>query len=99
MRDGQINFLLTTTILERGVTFPDIDVLVIGADDRVFSTAALVQIAGRVGRSAEAPKGLVQFYVSAKTATIRHAQQQIDHLVFCPPSDKTSDATFKHGRF
>ncbi|KRM75428.1 DEAD/DEAH box helicase [Secundilactobacillus collinoides] len=80
MRDGQINFLLTTTILERGVTFPDIDVLVIGADNRVFSTAALVQIAGRVGRSAEAPKGLVQFYVSAKTATIRHAQQQIDFV-------------------
>lgn len=80
MRGGAINFLLTTTILERGVTFPDIDVFVIGADDQVFSTAALVQIAGRVGRSAQAPKGIVQFYVTAKTATIRHAQQQIDFV-------------------
>ncbi|KRL80046.1 DEAD/DEAH box helicase [Secundilactobacillus paracollinoides] len=80
MRDGQIDFLLTTTILERGVTFPDIDVFVLGADDRVFSTAALVQIAGRVGRSAQAPEGLVQFFVTAKTGTIRRAQQQIEFV-------------------
>ena len=46
MRDGDYDFLVTTSILERGVTFPEIDVYVLGADDPVFSSSALVQIAG-----------------------------------------------------
>ena len=49
MRDGDYDFLVTTSILERGVTFPEIDVYVLGADDPVFSSSALVQIAGRAG--------------------------------------------------
>lgn len=36
MRDHKVLFLVTTSILERGVTFPEIDVLVLGADDAVF---------------------------------------------------------------
>ena len=42
MRDDEYDFLVTTTILERGVTFSEIDVGVIGADDDVFSSSALV---------------------------------------------------------
>nr|WP_246147639.1 helicase-related protein [Secundilactobacillus folii] len=77
MRDQQIDCLITTTILERGVTFSDIDVIVIGADDQVFSTAALVQIAGRVGRKADFPSGLVQFFADSQTKVIREARRQI----------------------
>jgi len=51
-RNKEIPILLTTTILERGVTIPNIDVAVIGAEDRIFTESALVQIAGRAGRSA-----------------------------------------------
>ena len=51
MRDEKLQFLITTTILERGVTFKNIDVLVIGANDPIYTESALVQIAGRVGRS------------------------------------------------
>jgi competence protein ComFA len=36
--------------LERGVTFPNINVLVLEADQTVFNEATLIQIAGRVGR-------------------------------------------------
>src|SRR5699024_5940787 len=43
-REGQITVLLTTTILERGVTFPSIDVAVLDAGHDVFDEAALVQI-------------------------------------------------------
>lgn len=77
MRSRECLFLVTTTILERGVTFPDIDVFVLGADDPVFSTAALVQIAGRAGRRADAPDGLVQFFCQNETAAVRLAQRQI----------------------
>lgn len=46
----EINILVSTTILERGVTFKSISVIVIEADNRVFSKSTLIQIAGRVGR-------------------------------------------------
>lgn len=77
MRDEKLQYLITTTILERGVTFPRIDVLIIGADDKTFSENALVQIAGRVGRSADRPTGLVQAYVQHINLKVRAAQKQI----------------------
>lgn len=77
MRDEKLQYLITTTILERGVTFPRIDVLIIGADDKTFSENALVQIAGRVGHSADRPIGLVQAYVQHINLKVRAAQKQI----------------------
>lgn len=43
--------IISTTILERGVTFTNLNVLVLEADNPIFSTSTLVQIAGRVGRN------------------------------------------------
>lgn len=77
MRDKAVQYLITTTILERGVTLPGIDVIVLGADDAVFSTAALVQIAGRVGRSKARPTGLVWFICQQHGRNIKQAQRQI----------------------
>lgn len=77
MRNRRLDFLITTTILERGVTFPGIDVLVLKADDEIFSAAALVQIAGRVGRNADRPTGQVIFYCEAKTSNIKSCESQI----------------------
>lgn len=77
MRNEETLFLITTTILERGVTFPLIDVLVLGADDNIFSSAALIQIAGRVGRNAKRPTGSVYFYYHKMTNSIRQAQKEI----------------------
>lgn len=50
MRDGNLDFLIATSILERGVTFKGIDVYVLGSEERIFTQAVLVQMAGRVGR-------------------------------------------------
>src|SRR5690606_25942534 len=59
---GLLQVLATTTLLERGLTFPRLDVLVLYADrEEIFTTETLVQIAGRVGRSAAAPFGEVLF--------------------------------------
>lgn len=80
MREEKYLFLITTSILERGVTFPAIDVLVLGADDEVFSTSALVQIAGRAGRSAQYPDGQVIFFVNALNRRIHEAQRQVAYL-------------------
>lgn len=80
MRDNELDFLVTTTILERGVTFPNIDVLVLGAEDRTFTESALVQIAGRAGRSAEFPTGNVTFYHNGWSKDMKRAIRQIKKM-------------------
>lgn len=77
MRNGDVPLLITTTILERGVTFPNIDVAVLGTEDRIFTESALVQIAGRVGRSAAFPTGTITFFHYGKTEEMVKARQQI----------------------
>jgi competence protein ComFA len=77
MRAKEIPLLLTTTILERGVTFPNIDVAVVGAEDSIFSESALVQISGRAGRSKDHPDGVVTFFHYGKTEEMLKARQQI----------------------
>ena len=80
MRDGDYDFLVTTSILERGVTFPEIDVYVLGADDPVFSTSALVQIAGRAGRAQSRPTGRVVFWINCNCRQVNQAISQVKYL-------------------
>ena len=80
MRQENIHFLITTTILERGVTLPGIDVLILGADENTFSENALVQIAGRVGRSYDRPTGLVLAFVRQINLAVFRAQKQINTM-------------------
>lgn len=80
MRDGDYDFLFSTTILERGVTFANIDVIVLGSEDQTFTTAALVQISGRVGRKPKWPSGAVYFLHYGKTKASNAAIQQIKSM-------------------
>ncbi|MDH5161272.1 DEAD/DEAH box helicase [Heyndrickxia oleronia] len=77
MRKKETPILLTTTILERGVTFPNIDVAIVGTEDGIFTEAALVQISGRVGRSAQYPKGTITFFHYGKTMAMNRAYSHI----------------------
>lgn len=76
-RSGKLLVLLTTTILERGVTFPSVDVAVLHAGHAVFGDAALVQIAGRAGRSPDDPDGEVIFFHEGKTEAMVRAADAI----------------------
>ncbi|MBB1080365.1 DEAD/DEAH box helicase family protein [Limosilactobacillus sp. STM2_1] len=80
MRDGKYDFLITTSILERGVTFPEIDVYVLGADEGVFTSSALVQIAGRAGRAQSRPTGNVILWVSSNCRQVHQAVQQVNYM-------------------
>ncbi len=73
---GDFNILVTTTILERGVTFVDCYVYVLWADHPVFDAASLIQIAGRVkrGRSTE---GACYFYALHHSLEVK---QCLDNL-------------------
>jgi len=76
-REKRIFCLITTTILERGVTFPSVDVVVIRAHHDVFDEQALVQIAGRAGRSINDPNGNVIFFHEGETDAIIRAIEMI----------------------
>ncbi|MGD6776466.1 DEAD/DEAH box helicase [Sutcliffiella horikoshii] len=79
-REGKIKMLITTTILERGVTVANVQVGVLGAEDDVFTDSALVQIAGRVGRSSHYPSGDVRFFHYGKTNEMVAAVDQIRRM-------------------
>ncbi|WLV23987.1 DEAD/DEAH box helicase family protein [Aciduricibacillus chroicocephali] len=79
-RNKKTRILLTTTILERGVTFPSVDVAVIDAGHEVFDEAALVQIAGRAGRSSDDPDGEVCFFHDGRTEGMMKAVRSITEM-------------------
>ncbi|MGO4547487.1 DEAD/DEAH box helicase [Paenibacillus sp. 2TAB23] len=76
-RAREIRVLVTTTILERGVTIPKSDVYILDADGSLFDEASLVQMAGRAGRSADDPCGSVYFCSRERN---RPQQQAVSHI-------------------
>ncbi|TDF93514.1 DEAD/DEAH box helicase [Paenibacillus piri] len=79
-RSKQVRMLVTTTILERGVTIPKSDVFILDADAPIFDSAALVQMAGRAGRSIDDPAGSVYFAAKEKTRAQAEAVRQIKSM-------------------
>ncbi|HHY47997.1 MAG TPA: DEAD/DEAH box helicase family protein [Firmicutes bacterium] len=78
---GEIPALVTTTILERGITVPGADVLVLYADyERVFDEGTLIQMAGRAGRTSERPEGKVWFVAGSVSASMKQAVRTIQWL-------------------
>ncbi len=78
-REKTIQFLFCTTVLERGVTFAAVDVVVFQADHLVFDEASLVQIAGRVGRKKEAPDGECVFLATSKKKHLGACVERIQY--------------------
>lgn len=75
---GEFPLLVTTTIMERGVTVPKVHVLVLeAAQEGIFDTSTLVQIAGRCGRSPDYPTGEVWFIAKEISRSMREARSQI----------------------
>ncbi|MCH4824772.1 DEAD/DEAH box helicase [Planococcus halocryophilus] len=77
LRQKEIPGLITSTILERGITIPNVQVAVIGADEAIFDAAALIQISGRVGRSSEYPDGEIIFFHNGITRQMDKAKKMI----------------------
>jgi len=77
LRRGEFDLFVSTTILERGITLARIQVVVLAADHPVFDERALVQMAGRVGRTRESPGGTVVFVSKRMTPAMEIAVQWI----------------------
>jgi len=79
-RNRELRVLVTTTILERGVTIPRSDVFVLDADAPLFDGASLEQMAGRAGRSKDDPHGRVYFCAPHATRAQRAAIRRIREM-------------------
>ena len=79
-RNKEKTILVSTTILERGVTFPLVDVFVLESNHRLFTKSALVQISGRVGRSKERPTGQLLFLSDGITKEMKKAIKEIKQM-------------------
>lgn len=76
---GELDFVVTSTILERGITIADLDVAVLFADNEaVFDCRTLVQIAGRTGRKGEA--AVVWFYARSTSRAMRECCRWIEQM-------------------
>ena len=78
LREKKVPGLLTTTILERGITIENVHVAVVGAEQKIFTSSALIQISGRVGRSFKYPSGDIVFFHHGITHEMDKAKAAIE---------------------
>ncbi len=78
-REGRYAYLISTSVLERGITLLNLQVIVFEADHPLLDEGTLLQMAGRVGRKAEAPEGEVIFLSRRVTTEMKGAIAAIDH--------------------
>ena len=79
-KKGKLDFLITTSVLERGVTIKNLQVLVFHADNRsIYDSSTLIQILGRVGRKMDSPNGEVVFFAQKQTEEMSDAIRKIEH--------------------
>jgi len=76
-RQGKYWYLVTTAVLERGVTVSDLQVIVFRAEHKIYDSYSLVQIAGRVGRKKDHPEGEVYYVATEKTQDMEESIKDI----------------------
>ncbi len=79
-RKKELSILVTTTILERGVTFPKVDVFVCMANHHLYTSSSLIQIGGRVGRSPERPTGKLYFFHEGLSKSMLQCRKEINAM-------------------
>lgn len=76
-RQNKYRYLVTTAVLERGVTIRNLQVIIFGSDHILYDNHALVQISGRVGRKSDAPEGKVIFLADKSSRAMEEAVEDI----------------------
>lgn len=73
----EYSFLVTTTVLERGITIRGLQVIIFHADHALFDSSTLIQISGRVGRKKDEPDGEVILIAKNISQAIKEAIDDI----------------------
>ena len=77
-RNGKFKYLVTTAVLERGVTIKNLQVIIFQADHQIYDRYSLEQISGRVGRKSDAPKGDVYYLAKRKNVEMEESIKSIE---------------------
>lgn len=80
LKNGDIDVIVSTTLLERGITIEDVQVIVYHGEHDLFDRRTLIQIAGRVGRKISHPQGHVYILSNEHTSSIRQCIHTIKNL-------------------
>ena len=76
-KKGKYRYLVTTTVLERGITIKGLQVIIFEADHPLYDVATLIQISGRVGRKKDEPTGEVIFIAKNTSKAMEEAIDDI----------------------
>ena len=76
-RNGKTKYIVTTAVLERGVTVKDVQVIIYNASHSFYDRHALIQISGRVGRKKDAPTGEVIYLATRNNEEIKNSISEI----------------------
>jgi competence protein ComFA len=75
----ELQFVVSSTVFERGITIPNLDVMVLYADNEtIFDSQTLIQIAGRAGRLGET--GRVIFVAKTASSSMKEAVKIIREM-------------------
>ena len=77
-RSGKFMYLVTTMILERGVTIENLQVIIFDADHKVYNKETLIQISGRAGRKRSHPTGDVILLSNKISPAMRSSIEKIE---------------------
>ena len=77
LKTGKLDALITTTILERGITISNIQIIILYGNNPIYESSTLIQICGRVGRKANYPTGSISIFTPFKTKAIRQCIKTI----------------------
>ena len=87
-RNGRSKYIVTTAVLERGVTVKNVQVIIYNANHAVYDRHALIQISGRVGRKKDAPTGEVLYLatgineeIKSSISEIKRANENLQNLL------------------
>ena len=79
-KEGKLDVIVSTTLLERGITIEDVQVIVYFGQHAIYDERTLIQMAGRVGRKPQHPTGKVYILTSERTKGISECIHNIKEL-------------------
>lgn len=78
-KNKEYDFMIATTVLERGVTISGVNVVIINILKNVFDKSSIIQMTGRVGRSFKYPIGDAIIYTSYINEEAIKAKKEIEY--------------------
>ncbi len=81
-RKGRYQFIFSTSVLERGITIKNIDVIILDYDG-IFDEGSLVQMTGRVGRGIDDDEGRSWLIAQRKDKAIRDTIAYLERANRC----------------